>query len=320
MALTKEEVYLLNTICFYTRRNYTEYFDVHAEGNPHIHTVVYKEGPASSSFCHTHDYYELLYIYAGSCHNIVNGREMIMDAGSAILMAPGTVHSIVCEDETYIVNVLIRDSFFESTFAGATDIPPFTAFVSSQHGKQRYGYIHYRAHDLNSTVDEMLVEYEEKREGHNTLLDAMTSQIILSLNRYAREVTLSPVIHTDNMHIADVLEYMYDHFGDGTLSETAHHLGYSPKYLSRMVHRHTGKTYLQILNGLKLHHALEMLSANPKVTMQALYTECGFKNAEHFQRLFKREFGITIRQFQQTFYATRRVLSDTDSAESPSAF
>jgi 2-isopropylmalate synthase len=54
----------------------------------------------------------------------------------------------------------------------------------------------------------------------------------------------------------------------------------------------TGKTIVEEINGLRLTWARGELKNNPSsVTRMAL--EAGFNSPEHFQRLYKKKFGVT---------------------------
>jgi len=66
---------------------------------------------------HTHNFFEILCVVEGSCTHYINGQQQLLFQGDILIMAPGTMHAInVTDDESLVINILIRSSTFHSAF------------------------------------------------------------------------------------------------------------------------------------------------------------------------------------------------------------
>ena len=109
-----------------------------------------------------------------------------------------------------------------------------------------------------------------ENEAHNT------QTIIKRINRYVEE------------HIEDY---------DLSLSELARMTGFNPSYLSRLYRLHTGRKLSDQIDEVKLRHAKELILSGKMVKHVAERT--GFASPSAFILFFKRNTGITPRQFYE---------------------
>ena len=83
-----------------------------------------------------------------------------------------------------------------------------------------------------------------------------------------------------------------------TLEEIAGVAGLSPAYFSTFFHAKAGITFKTWLTGLRLQRAKELLQRkNIQITQAA--QESGFQSLRSFQRAFKKQLGISARDFKK---------------------
>lgn len=126
---------------------------------------------------------------------------------------------------------------------------------------------------LNARLAELCAELcglRSENEAHNT------QTIIKRINRYVEE------------HIEDY---------DLSLSELARMTGFNPSYLSRLYRLHTGRKLSDQIDEVKLRHAKELILSGKMVKHVAERT--GFASPSAFILFFKRNTGITPRQFYE---------------------
>lgn len=63
------------------------------------------------------------------------------------------------------------------------------------------------------------------------------------------------------------------------------------------VKRNTGLTFSQYLNDIKLHRAVEMLR-NKDTQISNIAYESGFTSVPYFNRIFKRKYGCTPKEYR----------------------
>lgn len=81
-----------------------------------------------------------------------------------------------------------------------------------------------------------------------------------------------------------------------TVNNIASQLHLSPKYLSDLLKHETGKTALELIHLYVISEAKNMLVAGDKSVSEIAY-QLGFENPPYFSRLFKKEVGVSPKEF-----------------------
>jgi len=82
-----------------------------------------------------------------------------------------------------------------------------------------------------------------------------------------------------------------------TVNYMASQLNLSPKYLSDLLKQETGKTALELIHLYIISEAKDLLVAGDKSIAEIAY-QLGFENPPYFSRLFKKEVGMTPKEFK----------------------
>lgn len=94
--------------------------------------------------------------------------------------------------------------------------------------------------------------------------------------------------------------YLQDHYDnpDLNLSDVADHVGLNEKYFSNRFTKEAGETVSAYLTGIRMQKAKEILkTTNFKV--YEIAEMAGYHNVEHFNRVFKKTFGISPTKFRK---------------------
>ena len=87
------------------------------------------------------------------------------------------------------------------------------------------------------------------------------------------------------------MNYMEQHFTEHiTLSQVADHAFVSQWHLSKLINRHIGKNFFDLLNQLRIQMAKELLR-NPALKVHEVSDRVGFSDVAHFSKNFKRLTG-----------------------------
>jgi AraC-like DNA-binding protein len=99
--------------------------------------------------------------------------------------------------------------------------------------------------------------------------------------------------------IRKVIVYLNGHYSEPfSRKDLAHHFGVSARYLSRCFRQEMGITPLEYLNRYRMRKAKELLKSGQNVTETALAV--GFSSVSYFNRLFKKEVGISPSVYRRT--------------------
>ncbi|MFI3201495.1 MAG: response regulator [Eubacteriales bacterium] len=68
-------------------------------------------------------------------------------------------------------------------------------------------------------------------------------------------------------------------------------------HLSKLLNRHMGQNFSEILNGVRIQHAKELLK-DPSLRIGDIAEEVGFLDMAHFSRVFKKQNGISANAYR----------------------
>ena len=97
----------------------------------------------------------------------------------------------------------------------------------------------------------------------------------------------------------DIMNYIHTNYLTVTLSELSEHFHLSKPYLSKYIKDKSGMTFGDIVKNVRMKKARTMLKSG-SMTVEAIAENVGYQNVEHFNRLFKKRYGITPVQFRNS--------------------
>ena len=105
--------------------------------------------------------------------------------------------------------------------------------------------------------------------------------------------------NANEFYIGDILDYMEKNYMNCSLKEVAEHFGYKPSYLSRMIHRQVGKSFISIIQEIKLNHA-SLLLRNSTLPVEQIIQQVGYKNLSFFYKIFYEKFALSPNDYRQS--------------------
>ena len=115
---------------------------------------------------------------------------------------------------------------------------------------------------------------EREAEGHESVA---SSFIVKNALQYIEEN------YTQKLKLADVAEKTY----------------VSQWHLSKLLNRHTGQNFSEILNNVRIEKAKELLK-DPSLRIGDIAENVGFLDMAHFSRVFKKQVGISANEYRNT--------------------
>jgi two-component system response regulator YesN len=82
-----------------------------------------------------------------------------------------------------------------------------------------------------------------------------------------------------------------------TLASVSKVFGYNSRYLGRIFKKHTGKTFNQYLEGIRVKHAKELLDAGEKISEIA--RKVGFTDVNYFYLIFRQSEGCAPTEYRK---------------------
>lgn len=98
--------------------------------------------------------------------------------------------------------------------------------------------------------------------------------------------------------VKNALHYIEENYTQKlTLGEVAEKTYVSQWHLSKLLNRHTGQSFSDILNHVRIEHAKELLK-DPALRIGDISEQVGFLDLAHFSRVFKKQEGVSANEYR----------------------
>lgn len=253
---------------------------------------------------HSHSYVEMIYQIQGSTTHIIDGVETLtLQAGGLLLLGRGTEHAIKAAGrEDIAVNFILIPAFFDNaaiSLGGNSALSVFLKNNLSSFSTQR-AHLLYNvsgAPMLENLLENLiLLELEEsaylrqelQQETLDLLLRHLSGQTerLITVGKQEREQ--ATVLYCLSRIEADV---------HCSLSDLASEQGMELPALSRLIRRHTGCTFTELLHTARFNRAVALLKETD-LSVVEIAVSVGYKNTAFFYRRFAQRYGCTPAEYR----------------------
>lgn len=225
------------------------------------------------------------------------------DSGFMYFLKPGqtlSVHDVQIKDKGF--NIYFHEDYLMGH--------PLFAEI------KKYSFFDYEVNEalhLSPKEEEIMWSlFHKMQTEYDNNPDEFSKSIILShldsILKYAQRFYRRQFIDRkplSGMTITKFNECLYQYFKEGdletkglpTVNIMASQLNISPKYLSDLLKQETGKTALEIIHLFVISEAKNMIVEGKRSISEIAYY-LGFENPPYFSRLFKKEVGMSPKEFK----------------------
>ena len=249
---------------------------------------------------HYHSFYEIFYLWSGSCRFLLKDTVYQLEAGDLVFIAPGELHHSLYSVGEVCEIVMI---YFKEEYLHLPNFPAATNNREDTGGKLHsfMGSVPTVYQDaLHSLLNRMLTENSRFDQYSEHFERCYLEELLLMLMRHSVMNEKEPGLL--NSRDADILlatKYIYNNFRKPlTLEEVSSVASLSPTYFSKKFKLITGMGFKEYLNFVRLKHAqTALLTTNSSITDIAL--EYGFNDSNYFKDLFKKVYGKSPREYRK---------------------
>ena len=95
-----------------------------------------------------------------------------------------------------------------------------------------------------------------------------------------------------------MINYMQANYQTITLEDMSAEFALSAPYISKYIRDKSGKTFGEQVTAIRMKRAKTLLK-NGNMTVENIAYSIGYPNVEHFNRVFKKTFGMTPLQYRK---------------------
>ncbi len=251
---------------------------------------------------HWHEEFELTLVRKGSCTYQINLLPYDIAEGDLLLLPPGMLHGtgerphteFVTDSFVFRLEMLesqLPDScttqYFAPLAAGTISFPVYLPAKDPAAGVLRESFASIRRTFL------------EKPFGYELEIKSELLHMFFLLYRHVPFERNDPAHKEITDKLKLVLQFIQEHYQRPvTVQELARLCHFSEYHFMRFFKRHMNMTCIEYLNQYRLEMASRQLAATEQpVTSIAL--ESGFNNISYFNRVFKKKFGVTPKEYRR---------------------
>lgn len=271
------------------------------EENEDIVICVFKGNHIHEPF-HSQDFFFLNFAYQNSYDALSNrsDNQITIHENECYISQPYCGYALRVEnkEESTIIGVLIRrEAFFREYFSAlAVDSTLFHFFLEPQTNlfSDEFIYLSFTEdHAVRSLLENMVVEYADKKPDTQSILKPMALSVLLYIARRYRMQKNETVKMTLGQQIQN---YIRDHSDSVSLETLAQQFSYHPNYISARIHYETGKTFKQLVFEERMNRAV-LLMKNTDLSIEEISAMLGYSEESSFYRSFRKYYGVSPREY-----------------------
>lgn len=247
---------------------------------------------------HRHNYIEVIYMCRGTSTHILDGESLVLEAGDLLFLNQHTTQEILPAGEDDIaVNFIILPEFFQPAFSMISmEESLLRSFLMDALFEKngQYPYLCFKVADVlpvQNLIENMIwtlfYEHSNKRRSQQLTMGLLLLELVNHMDKMQTGVG-----RFDRELIGTSLNFIDEHYRDGTLTDLAEQLHLDAVWLSKEIKKRTGKTYKELLQTRRLEQAIYLLETS-QLSIEEVAQAVGYDNKSYFYRLFERRFACS---------------------------
>ncbi len=265
-----------------------------------------KHNRYSPAIFHNHTFFELVYVYDGKCKQKFRHTEYELRTGDICIIPPGIEHSIWVDDESIIINILIKKDRLHNIFFNFLNTQNILSsfFLNNIYAHRANDYIIFHTgNDFEMRRGFLYILWEtiNKALYYDELMGSTLMLIFgLLIRNYENTAEMPIFAHKTDVQRYALLQFIQENYATVTLESIAEKFHYTTEYTSKLIKETTGMTFTKISQQIRIEKAQDML-LNTNMAIATISEEVGYDAPEHFIRLFKKLTGMTPASYRKLY-------------------
>lgn len=265
----------------------------------------YNDKTPSKVDFHTHDYYEFYFFLEGAVSIQIEQKLYPLHFGDIMLIPPNTAHRLVIHDPSVRYRRFvfwISLSYCESLHNASND---YTYLMHKAVNDKLYIFHNDRItfNTIQTKILRLLEEIHSQRFARKSQIPLCVNDLILHLNRILYEKDHPLTENVESSLYERLLSYIEEHIDEElSLEELADVLYVSKYHIAHLCKDKLGMSIHQYIMKKRLALCKEALLSNESISK--VYSSFGFGDYSNFYRAFKKEYGISPKEFKKEYFQT----------------
>lgn len=254
---------------------------------------------------HRHNYVEMVYMCSGSTTHIIDDTEKIVlrEGDLLFLNQYATQEILPARMDDIAVNFIILPEFFDRSISMIEKENVLRDFLlSTLSTKNTFSnYLYFQAKDIlpvQNLLENMIWTLIHQTSGTNAINQTTMGLLFMNLSMFAENINQNHPNRYEQELVFSVLKYIESHYKNGTLAEISAQLKQPAYFISRLLSKHAGGNFKELLQQRKLQQAAYLLTQT-QLSTEAVLDAVGYDNSSYFHRKFREKYGCTPKDYRK---------------------
>jgi len=254
---------------------------------------------------HNHNYIEVSYVYKGTLTQIIGGRKIKLKKGEIIFLNQYITHEIEASSkEDIIINFIIRPEFFDYILTLLDDENLISKFLITTLYKdyESAEYLYFKVSEkkeIESLLERIITELYEQAIMGDAAIKLLVGLLLVELSRNSQNIEVYSTDNYEKMIIISIFKYIDENYDKATLGELSQKLKQPNYKLSKLIKKHTGMTFKELLQEKRLSKAAFLLKMS-SYSITEIIELVGYENPTYFYKIFEEKYGVTPRKYDKS--------------------
>lgn len=242
-------------------------------------------------YYHTHDFYELIYVYQGKGAQYLAGKKELlqMETGDICLLTPGKIHAMVPSGTQDIVLKLVlpKSSAKEilAQFRQEDGLREWAGMAEKRNQLYVYHSAGMNQYSVKWLMEALMLNLYQGQNIRSIAVRSLLNLLFVELAQWGKK-------STDRGFLDDVMDYMQNNMMSADLDRLASKLGYSSRHCARRIFEETGGNFSELLTHIRIQKAADLLS-DTELPVEEVACLTGYRSVSGLYKRFHAVYGMS---------------------------